>query len=240
MEATQEELAVLVRLQQADMELNKATRAFEELPQRAVIVAARQKQTDLAKKLQTVMAALEETQHKVTRLAAEDEKLVQKQQDTQAAIDAAGGDYRNLEKRTKELEGFAKRRATLAEDQLAVEAELEKIQGLKSQIDQLMAAAKAKEAKATEEFKAEGTVLRQTMGKLEAAKNQLLDMLPPDKAELYLKTLKKCGGVALGLLSDGKCSVCRTTFNESHLISVRSQAPLAVCPNCKRLLLVQK
>lgn len=240
MEATQEELGVLLRLQQVDMELNKAAKAFEALPQRAVIVEARQKQADLAKKLEAVLAARETAQHKVTRLQAEDEKLVQKQKDTQEAIDAAGGDYRNLEKRTKELEGFAKRREVLADDQLAAEAELEKIERLQSQIDQLMAGAKAQEAKATEEFKAEGTDLRQTMGKLEAARNQLLDMLPADKAELYLKTAKKCGGVAMGLLTEGRCSTCRTVFNDSHLISVRSQAPLAVCPHCKRLILVKK
>ena len=44
----------------------------------------------------------------------------------QAAIDAAHGDFRNVEARTKELAGIVRRRGTIAEDRAAIQAELDR------------------------------------------------------------------------------------------------------------------
>ena len=42
----------------------------------------------------------------------------------------------------------------------------------------------------------------------------------------------------MGVLSEGKCGSCRTPLEHGKLIELRAHAPLGVCPNCGRLLIV--
>ena len=48
----------------------------------------------------------------------------------------------------------------------------------------------------------------------------------------------KAGGVAIGVLDDSRCGVCRMPIESGRLIDLRSQAPLGICPACKRLLVI--
>ncbi|MFR8300535.1 MAG: C4-type zinc ribbon domain-containing protein [Gordonibacter urolithinfaciens] len=44
--------------------------------------------------------------------------------------------------------------------------------------------------------------------------------------------------MAVGLLTEGRCGVCRTVIDGGRLIDLKAEAPLGTCPHCKRLLVV--
>lgn len=238
MKATEEELAALLRMQQVDMEIIRLNKELSALPQRKVIVSAREKKRTVEEKRAKVEAMRTAAEQKLSRVSDEDALLAEKQRIAQAAVEGAQGNYRNVEARTKEMNGYAKRRSTLEEELDALGAELAKVQEVESQMNTLLEAINRQEKEAIEEFQAQGGALKNDIARLEAGKARVSAALSAELAALYEKTAARSGGVALARLLDGKCGACRTTITGGRLIDLKSQAPLGVCPNCNRLLIV--
>lgn len=240
MQASPETLSAMLCMQQLDLELLQAKKKFEALPQRAQILEVRKKKAQIEQKRAEVAKLKEACERKVSQLTDEDGQLAKKAAEVQEAIDGAKGDYRNVESRTKELNGIAKRRGALEGEFEAAEAQLEKVQAVESQVAAALEQLDKQEAAAVASFQEEGGALQSDIARLGAQRNQLGELLPPDMAELYTKTAARCGGVAIGQLRDGRCSTCRSAIDPSRLTEVRAQAPLSTCPACKRLLVVGK
>lgn len=177
------------------------------------------------------------TTKKITRIDDEDASLAKKEAGVQAAIDAAHGDFRNVEARTKELAGIVRRRATIAEDRAAAAAELDKISAMEAQISLALEEIGAKEQEAIDSFQKQGGDLKLAIAKLEAARGQVETKVSPQLLDVYNRTAAR-SGVAIGVLDGNRCGACRTVIDGGRLIDLRNQAPLGMCPSCKRLLVI--
>ena len=175
---------------------------------------------------------------RITRIDDEDASLAKKEAGVQAAIDAAHGDFRNVEARTKELAGIVRRRGTIAEDRAAIQAELDKIGAMEAQIALAVEEISAKEQQAIDSFQKQGGELKLAIAKLEAARGPVEAKVDDDLARAYDRIVARSGGVAIGVLDDSRCGVCRMPIESGRLIDLRSQAPLGICPACKRLLVI--
>ena len=122
-----DDLATLLKMQHLDLEAMRDKKKLEELPQRAVILEARSKKKAIEQKRAQLDALHAKADAQLSRIDDEDRSLSEKQRQVQSEIDAVRGDYRGVEARTKELNGFAKRRNTLEADLTAVGDELAKI-----------------------------------------------------------------------------------------------------------------
>lgn len=239
MQATREQIESLLAAQQADFDIMHMTRELEELPQREVILSCRQKRDAMQGKIAKIAALKKETEKKRTRVKDEDASLEKKENGVQAAIEAAGNDYRNAEARTKELDGIFRRRQTLAEDTAQLDAELKQIMQLESQAAAALQDIDAAEDEATDSFKREGGRLKATIADAERTREQLLDALPAELSDAYRTTAAHMGTVVIGRFEDGRCGVCRAGIDPGRQIEVRAQAPLTFCPICKRLMIVE-
>lgn len=239
MQALPEEIDILYKVQQADLDIKRLGRELDELPQRQVILKARQKRDAISKKRTQVAALRKDAAKKLTRINDEDASLEKKEKGAQAAIEAAGNDYRNAEARTKELNGIFKRRNELAESRSAAEAELAKIKALDEQVAQAMEELDATEAQATESFKSEGTALMQQTAQAKAIKDALLSQLSPEVAKFFNRTAALFDTVSIAKLEGNSCSVCRAKIEPGHLLDLKQNAPLANCPSCKRILIIE-
>mgnify|MGYP003277734861 FL=1 len=152
MEATREDIEGLFELQRIDLEVKRLTKELDDLPQRSIIVAAREKTTEIEAKAEKVAELKRVTARKITRIDDEDASLAKKEAGVQAAIDAAHGDFRNVEARTKELAGIVRRRGTIAEERIGVQAELDKITAMEAQIVLALEELAAKEQQAIDSF----------------------------------------------------------------------------------------
>ena len=110
MQVTPEEIDALYDVQAIDLEISKMERQLEELPQRQLILRLRKKREAIAEKLSQVQALRKDATKKLNRINDEDASLQKKEAGVQAAIEAAGNDFRNAESRTKELDGIFSRR----------------------------------------------------------------------------------------------------------------------------------
>lgn len=238
MQANREDLAALLQLQQVDMDIARVAKELAELPQRKVIVAAREKKRSIEEKREKVAALKKEAEMKLSRVSDEDEMLAEKQRAAQKAIDDARGDYRSVEARTKEMNGFAKRRATLEADLDKLGAELAKIKEIEAQVASAFAALDRQEAEATASFQQVGGALKNDEARLQAQRVRLAATLPEDLLKTYEKTVTRTGGVAVARLLEGKCGACRAQLEGGRLAELKAQAPLGTCPSCRRLLII--
>lgn len=238
MDATREDIESLFEMQRIDLEIKRLTKQLDELPQRNIIMAAREKKTAIAAQQEKVAELKRTTSRKLTRIDDEDASLAKKEAGVQAAIDAAHGDFRNVEARTKELAGIVRRRATIAEERAGVAAELQKVVGIEDQITAALDEIAVKERQAIDSFQKQGGDLKLAIAKLEAQRGQIESKLDAELARTYDRIVARAGGVAIGVLDGTRCGVCRVPIDGGRLIDLRSQAPLGVCPSCKRLLVI--
>lgn len=238
MQLTMADAAALLNVQHVDLEIMRAHKQLDELPQRAVILAARQKKQAILAKQEKVDKMHVESNRALTRLTDEDSQLADKQKRVQETIDASRGDYRSVEAHTKELNGFAKRRTVLEGELDALGDELAKIEAVQGQIARALAEVERQESEATLAFQKAGGALKQEIADLEAQRAPLAAELSAELAQQYAKTAVRCGGVAVGRLLEGRCGVCRAAIEGGRLLDMKAHAPLATCPHCGRMLIV--
>lgn len=240
MEAQLDDITGLLRIQQIDLDILRCKKELDELPQRAAIMDARKKRAGIAEKRDKVDALKRDAAKRLARISDEDASLAKKEAGTQAAINAAQGDYRNVEARAKELAGIVKRRETLSAERDKVDAEIEKISQLEMQVARALDEVDAVEARLIESFKKEGGTLKVTLAQLEAKRTALSSVMTPAVLKLYEKAAARAGGVGVGVLSGNRCGACRAPIEGGRLIELKANAPLGTCPACKRLLVVDQ
>lgn len=239
MQADFQDLETLLGIQKIDLEVMQATKKRVELPQRIEVMRLRKKRTEIQGKLDQVYELQKRADAEMTVIEDEDRSLVEKQERAQELIDAAGSDYRKVESHSKEMAGVAKRRETLAEKRLEVEAQLAKIKGLRDQLEGAIAASEAEEGRLRAAFEGEDNALAEQIRACTARREELAQSVDPELMKLYAKTAERTGGVAIGKLEEGTCGVCRTGIEGGRLIALKAQAPLGTCPTCKRLLVIE-
>ena len=237
MQVKDEDLSALIELQHNDMELLRVQKALADLPQRKTIVAARKKIKEIEAKQETVEKLRAAAEEKLSRFTDEDLRLEERQKAAQAAVDAAQG-YRDVEAHAKEMGGYAKRRESLSEELDKLGAELAKIEALEKQIASALETLRTEESSETESFQREGGELKKKEAAIEASHNAIAAKLPAELAKRYEKTAKRCGGVAVAMLSGNVCGACRAPIEQGRLIDLKAHAPLGECPSCKRMLIV--
>lgn len=239
MHLSKEGLEALLRVQELDLEIARAQKRFDELPQRERVTLLREKKQSIARKRGEVADMAREVDRELAIVNNEDERLQEKQTSIQEKIDHAGGDYRAVENHSKELNGVAKRRNTLEEQGLALHEKEAQITAIKTQIDEAFDTLSSEEENAINSFKQEGRVLQEEIAALTQARDKKLGSLDSAIREAYDKKMKQFGGVALARLQGSTCSVCRSSFEGGRLLQLQNEAPLSECPSCRRMLVIE-
>lgn len=238
MQATQDEIDILYDIQDIDLEISAKKKEFDALPQRGVIKVAREKRTALQEKLAKIEALGKDAKKRLTRVQDEDSSLEKKEKGVQAAIEAAGNDFRNAETRTKELDGIFRRRGELSEKLTEIKAEIAKIDALNAQVTNALSEIDRIENEATTSFKEEGSSIMNAINDLQKKHDSLITELSVEVGRQYETVSERFDTVSIARLDDNSCSVCRAKIETGHLIDLRNQAPLVMCPSCHRLMII--
>jgi uncharacterized protein len=233
-------LETLLEMQALDIEAKRLNKQLEALPQRKTILDARTKRRAIQGKAEQVEGLLQAANQKLKKLSDEDDGLAEKQSKIQAEIDEVKGDFRSVQARTKELAGITKRRETLEGELAAADAEIEKILGIKGQVDSALSKLDANEKAATELFVAEGGKLKQQAAAKRAEREQLSKEVPAEVLKVYERTAAGTGRVPLAKLTDEEtCGACRAPIDHGRIVDMRGRGNIGTCPSCTRLLILQ-
>lgn len=238
MQAKHEDLAMMLKLQTTDIDIIRAKKELADLPQIAKMNELTAKRDALNAKRAQVDAMQKRVEADIARLSTEDEVLADKQRHAQELIDNAGADYRSVESHSKEMSGFAKRREELDKKLGSLAEEVSKIEAIQTQFDKALAVVAADEQKTKASYDEQSASLRANLEEMSQVREAQAAALPANLLKLYQETARHTGGVAVGVLNETKCGVCRSNIDGGRLIELKSEAPLGVCPNCKRLLVI--
>lgn len=239
MQATYEDLEVLAEVQRIDIEVIQTKKTRASLPQRIQVVKIRKKREEIVPKLQQVIELQKATESKMSTIEDEDRSLAQKQERAQEIIQAAGSDFRKAESHSKDMAGVTKRRNDLSDSLAKLTTEMNRIAGVRAQLEGAIAAFEQEERSLIDSYQEKDAELVGVARQLLEQRTRLIAQVSSDLADAYERTAKKTGGVALGDLEEGGvCSVCRSTITGGRLIELMSQVPLGVCPSCNRLLVI--
>ena len=239
MQAEFEDLEKLLAIQKVDLAIMQAKKKRAELPQRIKVQLLRKKRDEISAKLDQALDIEKQVKSDYVAVEDEDRQLAEKQQRAQEIIDTAGSDYRKVESQSKEMASIAKRRETLGMRMAEIQEKLDKVVGIRSQLENAIAASQSEESRIRASFEAEDKELMEQVKALNATREDLVASVPANLVSLYDSTAKKTKGVAIGVLEEGRCGVCRGAIEGGRLIELRASAPLGRCPNCKRLLVVE-
>ena len=239
MQAEYQDLESLLEVQRIDLMVMKLKKQRIELPQRIQVMRLRKKRDQIQAKLDQVLELYKKANAEKTAVEDEDCSLAERQARAQEIIDTAGSDFRKVESQSREMASTAKRREDLALKMVDIDARLGKINGVRTQLEDAVAASEAEEARLRAEFEADDTALADEVKSLLSRRVELMASIDGKLGALYQKTADARGGVGIGKLADESCGVCRTGIEGGRLISLKAEAPLGVCPNCKRLLVIE-
>lgn len=238
MKADAKDIATLLEMQHIDIESMRAQKQLEELPQRTKILEIRKKKQAVEQKRDQVQSMKKEADLRALRIRDETERLAAKQIETQAKIDASKGDYRSVEALSKDLNGVSKRQVALESEFAEASEKLAQIDGVKKQIDDALESIVVQESALVTSFQKVGGGLNNNLGALKKRREELVASLPADLFDQYGRVARRTGGIAIARLQNAACSVCRNPIEEGKLLQVQAEAPLSVCPSCKRMLVV--
>lgn len=240
MNATEHDIETLRALQKVDRTIMSAQKEFDALPHRQAILEARTKKEEVLKKKVQVQDMLDEAEGRLAALVEEDEQLALKQDEISTTLAEVQGDYRAVASHTRELDGVRKRREKVSLEVTRVEEQVDKINPVMKQVMQALSTFEEKERELVASFQKTGGSLRGAIAEGQKAREALVAEVDPALLRVYDQTRMRCGGVALADLVDGSCGACRNAFDQSRLSKIKGQAPLAVCPACGRLLIVEE
>lgn len=240
MDATQEQIAALMKLQHIDLECARLQKELDGLAQKPQILEVRKKLAALAEKQRSVEAVQKDTRGKLVHVEGEDADLCAKQDEAQNAINRAAGDFRSVSAHTKELEGYADRRETLAGEMEELHAKLAQVDMLMQEIERMQAAFSAKEEELVASYKEQGGKILAAIAQRKPERDALAHAVGQGIMPQFERIAKSKGGVALAYLNEDQCNTCRTKFDQSRVLGLRQEAPLTLCPACGRLMVVDK
>ena len=240
MQATSDQIIGLTKLQNVDLSIAQLERRLDGLPQKQGIAAAREKRTAIQQKRRALLGARKDAEAKIESLREQQAEQAEKLDAAQRAIEAAAGDYRVVTARSAELEEISQHQAELAEQIEAISARIAEIEGVEPQVETMLARLDEKEAALVEEYRREGGALLAKIGEFKAEREQLVAVVGADIMAVYDRIARAKQGVALAHLVEGSCNTCRTKFDPSKVLALRSEYPLSQCPHCGRLMVVDR
>lgn len=239
MHASEDDLRNLLELQEVDIAAINAKKKLEALPQKDQLAELSKKKHAVLEKLAQVTKMYEAARRKVTQIEDENAILERKRTETQEKIDGARGDFRAVQSLTRDLDGIAKRVKTLEDEQIAAAEKYEQVSAVKAQLDSGIAALDAQALKIRDAYQRGAFELKGIIDAQEQKRKEKSEAIDGALMTAYTRAAQRGGGIAMARLVDNRCSTCRSHIDDNRMLQVKAAAPLATCPHCGRLLIVQ-
>lgn len=228
----------LLELQDVDVEVLRAEKRLEELPEKKAILQTRTKIRETA--------ALREKAELLMRKVAAELKARQDEISTHTdKIDAEQAkimqttDHRQIQSLTREMDGLKRRIDKLEMESLQYMERAEKAQSQLDTVDAHLAKLTAAEQELIAHFRAAGGAVQREIAELKAKRERLVAHLPGDLVERYEKTRDSKGGLGVGRLENATCTACRMALPAERVADLENGPEVGVCPQCRRLIVVR-
>jgi hypothetical protein len=220
----------LLALQALDLEVMRAEKRLDELPEKRAILETRAKisevrllkaKTDLL--VSKLEAQLRAHQDEISTLS---EKLTTEQKKVMET-----SDHRMVQAITREMDGLKRRRDKIEMQSLQLMERIDKAIGQREKVDAALAQLAAKDESLVGQFQAKGGELQAEIATLNARRDAYASQLGPETLDRYRTVRDQRGGIGVGKLEDATCSACRMELPAERVKELReSGSDIGQCP----------
>ncbi len=229
----------LIKLQEIDLDILRMAKSLSDMPQLDARKKVTAKLQEVEAKSQQISAMRSNSELEMQKLIDEDSALVEKANMLEEEIKNTT-DFRVVTNLTRELEGIAKRRNKVEFDHNVLAERVGKISAVEDQIADALKKLNNKLSAIDEEI---ANIKEEIDAKLEKAKSaraKTESLISIDFIEQYERLRKTKSGIAVGVLQENHCSVCRVELPEGKLVKLQSGPEINTCPQCRRILIIEK
>ena len=230
--------ALLLALQDLDVEIMRAKKRLEELPEKREILVVRSKIKEvtalhgkadlLVKKLS---ADLKAHQDEITTLT---EKIAGEQIKVMATTD-----HRAVQSITREMDGLRRRQDKMEMESLQLMERIDKAAAQTGKIDEALGQLSVKDATLCERFKQVGGALQTEIASMERRRAETAAVLAPPTVARYEKVRENRGGIGVGRLDGDACTACRMSLPAERVRELEGGDDISTCPQCRRMIVVR-
>jgi hypothetical protein len=232
--------ATLVALQDADLEIMRAAKQLDEMPEKRAIIDARRKIQEVTTLKAKADELLRRLRNESSRLEDEASALEQKIAAEQKRV--MSGDITNakeLQHITREVDSLKRRREKLDMETLGVMERVEKAAEQVAKVEAALDKLQAQEGRLVAEFKDKGGHLQTRIEQLKRERAALAGKLSIELLARYEELRAAKGGVGAGRLDGSTCTACRMELPAQRVDEIMGGPDIALCPACRRLLVVR-
>lgn len=235
---SQSSAAALLDLQRIDVEIIRARKRLEELPEKTAIlelrvkikeiVALSSKASMLVRKLEAELKARQDEMSSLAdRIEAEQAKIM------------STTDHRQIQSLTREMDGLKRRFDKLEMESLQYMERIEKAGEQLGTVTEHESKLRERDGVLVEQYKAAGAAIQKEIGALEAQRSRTGAQIEPELLKRYETVRDTKGGVGVGRLDGEACTACRMTLPAERVRELTSGPDIGVCPQCRRLIVVR-
>jgi uncharacterized protein len=230
---------LITKLQDLDLELLRARKRLDEMPEKAAILAMRRKVAELEALRSRARQAQDAEDAGIRKLEDETVTLEQKMEAEQGKL--MSGEVTNpkeVANLSRELDALRKQKEKL-ESETLVEMEVrEKAAEQVAKIEATITEGKRREGVLVKDFQEKGGVLTADVARLEKERAAVAAAIDPTLRAQYERLRETKHGIGLGVLHDATCSACRVELPSTKVEALRSGPAVGICPACHRLIVV--
>ena len=231
------EASALLRLQEIDLELMRAKKNAEALPQRQKVAAARAAAKKVAGELTKIVGQRKDLEIELADL--EDSKKFFSEKVTEIQSGSYTQDFRSAQDMEFNLATLAKKLEKCDYDTEHLLPRLETVERAEKNARALADKLEREEAAQLASFKQAMDEITAQVKSLAAERERIVASLPGSLVTSYEAARKRFGGVAVETLVGNRPSACRVALQPSSFTDIRrSGAEVTTCPYCKRILVV--
>lgn len=227
----------LETLQQLDLDIMRARKRLDELPEKRAILETRQKMKEvaaLAERAGLLVHKLElDLKVKQDEIASLTERI-----DSEQSKVMETSDHRQAQSISREMDGFRRRRDKVEMESLQEMERIDSAKGKVSQVEDAAAKFADREKALIARYKEVGGVLQGEIAALEKRRAETAATVSETLLKRYEAIAADKGGIGLGKLEGDTCTACRVTLPAARVDALKHSDELGVCPNCRRLIIV--
>ena len=231
------EASELLRLQEIDLELMRAKKTAEALPQRQKVAAARAAAKKVAGELTKIVGQRKDLEIELADL--DDSKRFFSEKVTEIQDGTYNQDFRSAQDMEYNLATLAKKIEKCDYDTEHLLPRLETVERAEKNARALAEKLEREEAAQVASFKQAMDKITEQVKALASERERIVADLPASIVTSYEAARKRFGGVVVETLVGNRPSACRVALQPSSFTDIRrSGADVTTCPYCKRILVV--
>ncbi len=230
--------ASLLALQDLDIEILRAKKRLDELPEKRDILTVRHKLREVSELhgkadllIKKLGADLKSHQDEIATLS---EKIAVEQAKVMATTD-----HRAVQSITREMDGLRRRQDKMEMESLQIMERIDKATAQAGKIDEALKQLTEKDAALVGKFKAVGGALQAEIADMERRRAETATLLDLKLLTRYDQMRESKGGVGVGRLEGDACTACRMVLPAERIGALESGDDVGICPQCRRLIVVR-